>query len=205
MKIVVIDYGLGNLQSVAGAIEKLGHVAIISSDIREMKSADKLILPGVGAFRDGMNNINGLGLFEPLTDLVVNHKKPILGICLGCQLMGLESFEFGHYKGLGWINASVKKLEPNDPHLRIPHIGWNNLIQRKHDVLFDAVPEDALFYYTHTYCLVSNDVNEILGECDYGGNFVAVVHKDNIYGTQFHPEKSQLHGLQILKNFIEKC
>lgn len=203
--IVVIDYGLGNIHSVIGAVEKLGHQAIASSSIDDMRKADKLILPGVGAFGDGMANLRKLGLIEPLTKLVVEGKKPILGICLGCQLLCNDSEEFGEHHGLGWINASVKRLQPADKSLRVPHVGWDELSQASASPLFADVPADALFYYTHSYAPYCNDRALALGQCDYGGAFDAVIQKGNIYGTQFHPEKSQKHGLQLLKNFLERC
>jgi len=202
--IIIIDYGLGNLFSVIGAVEKLGFKAKISSKVSDMEKADKLILPGVGAFSDGMKNLKNLGLVDPLTRLVVQNKKPILGICLGCQLMAKESFEFGHHQGLGWIDGSVLKLEPKDKELRIPHVGWDDLLQSKKSILFEGIPSDALFYYTHSFYIKCNNSNDIIGECDYGGKFTSAFKHDNIYGTQFHPEKSQLHGLNLLKNFLEK-
>jgi glutamine amidotransferase len=203
--IVVIDYGLGNIHSVLGAIEKLGFRAKASSDISEMQKADKLILPGVGAFADGMANLRKLGLIEPLTKLVVEGKKPILGICLGCQLLCKDSEEFGKHAGLGWIDASVKKLQPSDKKLRVPHVGWDELRQAKQSALFTDVPPGALFYYTHSYAPFCNDRSLALGQCDYGGEFDAAIQKGNICGTQFHPEKSQQHGLQLLKNFLSLC
>jgi imidazole glycerol-phosphate synthase subunit HisH len=203
--IVIIDYGLGNLFSVAGAVEKLGFTPLISSKMEDIEKADKLILPGVGAFSDGMKNLKNLGLIEPLTKLVVEKKKPILGICLGCQLMAKESNEFGHHTGLGWIEGSVLRLEPNDKSLRIPHVGWDNLIQKKQSILFEGIPSDALFYYTHSFYIKCHDLSNIIGECDYGGFFTSAFQKGNIYGTQFHPEKSQLNGLNMLKNFLEKA
>lgn len=202
--IVIIDYGLGNLFSVAGAVEKLGFAPLISSRIEDMKKAKKLILPGVGAFSDGMKNLEKLGLIKALTELVVEKKKPILGICLGCQLMAKESFEFGRHDGLGWINSSVVKLEPKDKSFRVPHVGWDDLMQKKDSVLFEGIPKDALFYYTHSFHIRCNDQNDILGECDYGGVFTSVFRHNNIYGTQFHPEKSQKAGLDLLRNFLEK-
>ncbi|MBN2459958.1 imidazole glycerol phosphate synthase subunit HisH [Candidatus Woesearchaeota archaeon] len=202
--IVIINYGLGNLFSVLGAVEKLGFKAKISSKIKDMEKADKLILPGVGAFSDGMKNLHELGLVEPLTKLVVENKKPILGICLGCQLMAKESDEFGHNQGLGWIDGSVIRLETENKELRVPHVGWDELLQRKKSTLFEGIPEDALFYYTHSFHIKCKNVNDILGECDYGGLFTAAFCHNNIYGTQFHPEKSQLHGLNLLRNFLEK-
>jgi glutamine amidotransferase len=203
--IVVIDYGLGNIHSVLGAIEKLGFVAKASSDIDEMKKADKLILPGVGAFADGMNNLKKLRLIEPLTKLVIEGKKPILGICLGCQIMCRESEEFGKHAGLSWVDASVKRLQPADQSLRVPHVGWDELKQVKPSKLFTGIPPDALFYYTHSYAPVCIDRSLAIGQCDYGGAFDAVFQRGAIYGTQFHPEKSQAHGLRLLRNFLEQC
>ena len=201
--IVIIDYGLGNLQSVFGAVKKIGFKPVISNKIDDLEKADKLILPGVGAFEDGMNNLKKLGLIEPLTRIVLKQKKPILGICLGMQLMCKESYEFGHHKGLGWIDASVIKLEPKQK-LRIPHVGWDDLLQVKENILFEGIPKDALFYYVHSFHAKLNNKDEIIGECDYGQRFTAAANKDNIFLTQFHPEKSQLHGLNLLKNFLEK-
>jgi imidazole glycerol-phosphate synthase subunit HisH len=202
--IVIIDYGLGNLRSVAGAVEKLGHVPVISNRLEDFEKATKLILPGVGAFGDGMKNLNQLGLIQPLTKLVKEKKVPILGICLGVQLFAKESCEFGQHQGLGWVDASVVRLEPKGS-LRIPHVGWNDLVQKRKSVLFEDVPSDALFYYVHSFYLKSENPDLVIGECDYGGPVTAAIQSGNIYGTQFHPEKSQLHGLQVLKNFLEKA
>ncbi len=205
MIIGIIDFGLGNLYSVAGAVEKLNHTALISSRADELEKSDKLILPGVGAFADGMKNLNELGLAAPLSELVLSKKKPIIGICLGFQLMAEESYEFGKTKGLGWIPASVIKLEPDEMEIRVPHVGWNDMLQVNTDKLFQDIPKDALFYYTHSFHVDCRDIVCTIGTCDYGGTFTSVFHDDNIYGTQFHPEKSQLNGLNLLKNFIEKC
>lgn len=203
--IVVIDYGLGNIHSVIGAVEKLGFQAISSSKTEDFEKANKLILPGVGAFSDGMANLRNLGLIEPLTRLVVKEKKPLLGICLGCQLLCKESFEFGHHQGLGWIDASVIKLVQKDSEHRIPHVGWDDLDQVKESPLLTDVPKKALFYYTHSFQVTCHDRSIVLGTCDYGQVFDAAVQQGNIFGTQFHPEKSQADGLRLLKNFLEKC
>jgi len=203
--IVIIDYGLGNLHSVAGAVNKLGYHPKISSEIRDIERAKKLILPGVGAFADGMKNLKNLGLIKPLTDLVVKEKKPILGICLGFQLMADESYEFGHHKGLGWIKAPVIKLKPNDKGLRVPHVGWDEVTQTGGSPLFENIPKDALFYYVHSFHLDCHDRDIVIGKCDYGMEFTSAIENDNICGTQFHPEKSQLSGLTFLKNYLEKC
>lgn len=203
--IVVIDYGLGNLRSVAGALEKIGQEPLISHKVKDIEKADKLILPGVGAFADGIKNLKELGLIEPLTRMVMKDRKPILGICLGFQLMAKESFEFGHHKGLSWINASVRKLEPEDKRLPVPHVGWNDIIQAKPCILFEGIPEDTLFYYVHSYYVECENRDDIIGECEYGNRFTAAARIGNVYATQFHPEKSQLFGLTLLKNFVEKA
>jgi glutamine amidotransferase len=202
-RVAVIDYDLGNLRSVVGAVEKVGHQATITRSVVEMEEADKLILPGVGAFGDGMANLRDLKLVEPLTRLVIHEKKPILGICLGFQLLARDSTEFGYHPGLGWIDASVVPLDSGDSKLRVPHVGWNEAFRLKESSLFHNVPTDALFYYVHSFRVVCDDPDSTVAECDYGARFAAVFQRDNIYGTQFHPEKSQLHGLGIVKNFIE--
>ncbi len=200
----IIDYGLGNLRSVQGAVAKLGFAAEVTSDPKRLAAADKLILPGVGAFGDGMRNLNTRGLVEPLGELVVAAGKPILGICLGFQLIAAESEEFGQHKGLGWIPGRVVRIEPGDTRLRVPHVGWNDFTPTRDCILFNGVPADALFYYVHSYHLVAND-NDIVGTCDYGGPVAAAVQRGNVFGTQFHPEKSQRHGLAVLKNFLERA
>jgi len=201
--IAIIDYGLGNVQSVAGAVEKLGFKAVITSSPEELQKADKLILPGVGAFADGMKNLHNLGLIKVLNTLVLEQKKPILGICLGFQLMARESYEFGHHTGLGWLDASVIRLEPGN-NLRVPHVGWNGLQQRQQNVLFENIPAEALFYYTHSFHVKMHQEQEALGKCSYGISFTSAAKKENIYGTQFHPEKSQQFGLKLLENFLKK-
>lgn len=202
--IAIIDYGLGNLRSVAGAVKKVGFEPIVSSRIEDLQAANKLILPGVGAFGDGMKNLRERGLVEPLTEIVVRGKKPILGICLGAQLLAKSSEEFGHHEGLGWVDASVVKLT-SEGGLRVPHVGWNDCIQVKHSALFEGVPQDALFYYVHSFHIACNDPELVIGECDYGMRVTAAVQHENIYATQFHPEKSQQYGLQLLKNFLSLC
>jgi glutamine amidotransferase len=137
-----------------------------------------------------------------LNKVVLKEKRPILGICLGFQLMAKESFEFGHHKGLGWIEASVSKIESKG--LRIPHVGWNSLIKLKESILFEGIPDDALFYYVHSFHVNCNNPQLTIGECEYGMRFTAAFNQNNIYATQFHPEKSQLYGLLLLKNFLEK-
>ena len=204
MKITVIDYGLGNLNSVCGAIEKLGHQPCVTNYIAELEGANKLILPGVGAFADGMQNLKKLGLVESLTKLVKNQKIPILGICLGFQLLANQSQEFGKNKGLGWIDASVKKIDIKNSGLTIPHVGWNDLNITRDCVLWEDIPNNALFYYVHSFYVHCKSDDIVVGKCTHNMQFAAAVQQENIYGMQFHPEKSQYYGLQVLKNFIEK-
>ena len=202
MVIAIINYGLGNLSSVAGAIERLGYKYIITNKKEEIRNSDKFILPGVGAFAEGMQNIKNLELDKILNEVVLEHKKPILGICLGFHMMAHEGFEFGHHAGLGWLEASVIKFEI-DKNLRLPHVGWNDLFMVRESKLFYNIPEDALFYYVHSYHMKCKMKEIVTGECLYGERFTSTIENNNVYGTQFHPEKSQKWGLQLLRNFVE--
>jgi imidazole glycerol-phosphate synthase subunit HisH len=201
----IVDYGLGNLASVAGAVEKLGFDPVISTNAEVLGRAEKLILPGVGAFGDGMRKLVERGLVAPLTRLVCEDHRPILGICLGFQLFAEESEEFGCHAGLGWLPARVRRLAPQDPTVRIPHVGWNGLLQQRDTILFAELEPDSVFYYVHSYVLESRDPELVIGACDYGETFASVIQSGNIYGTQFHPEKSQRAGLKLLGNFLEKA
>lgn len=199
----IVDYGLGNLTSVEAAVRRVGHEAVVSADPAVLAEADRLILPGVGAFGDGMRNLRDRGLVEPLTVMVQREGKPLLGICLGFQLIASESEEFGRHEGLGWIEGTVVRLAPADKELRVPHVGWNDLIFLTGSRLFDGLPENPLFYYVHSYRLAPVKSDVVIGECDYGGRFPAAVCQGNICAVQFHPEKSQQSGLRLLQNFIE--
>lgn len=185
-------------------MKRLGFESTITNKHEILMEAEKLILPGVGAFGDGMRNLRELGLVQILSFLVIEREIPILGICLGSQLMAKNSEEFGFHEGLGWIDAEVKKLDVKEFRLRVPHVGWNDLLKMGRSVLFDDIPDDALFYYVHSYHTQCADKKVVIGECEYGRRFAAAFHQNNIYATQFHPEKSQLHGLRLLKNFLEK-
>jgi imidazole glycerol-phosphate synthase subunit HisH len=203
-RVAIVDYGLGNLRSVAGAVERLGHEPVVTSDPGELERADRLILPGVGAFGDGMRNLRERGLVEPLTRLVTDERRPILGLCLGSQLIARESAEFGSHEGLGWIDASVQRIATPDPTLRVPHVGWNEVRQVRESVLFDGLADGSLFYFVHSYHIDADDAELVKGETEYGVRMAAVVERGNVYGTQFHPEKSQLAGLTLLGNFLER-
>jgi imidazole glycerol-phosphate synthase subunit HisH len=203
ISVTIIDYGMGNVRSVAKAIELLGEDVKISNDKNDIENATHLILPGVGAFKDGMKNLKELGLVEILNEQVLEKKKPILGICLGTQLMANESEEFGHYEGLKWIDASVVAFDDQGGELKVPHVGWNDTQYKKESPIFKKVKEDTDFYYVHSYHMVCKNEEDVSATCDYGGEFVAAIQKDNIFATQFHPEKSQYTGLKLLENFLE--
>jgi glutamine amidotransferase len=198
--LAVIDYGLGNLRSICAALERLEVPFERTRDEARIRAADALIIPGVGAFQDGMRNLNDLGLTPVLSSLVLERQKPVLGICLGFQLMSREGFEFGRAEGLGWIDSQVVRVEPTAG-FRVPHVGWNDCIQQKPSALFAEVPNDALFYFTHSYHVECRDPADVIATSDHGQPFVAAVQREHIFGTQFHPEKSQSHGLTVLKNF----
>ncbi len=199
----IVDYGLGNIISVLGAIERLGQKSVVTSDPEVLASTEKLILPGVGAFGDGMRNLHERGLVQTLEELVFQEKKPILGICLGAQLFTRHSEEFGSHQGLGWLDAAVKSLKSGDPDLRVPHVGWNELHVHGDSILLTGISPGSLFYYVHSYYIDTNDEDIVVGSCEYGMRFPALLQLGNVYAAQFHPEKSQLHGLAMMRNFLE--
>ena len=199
--ITVIDYEMGNIHSVSNALKAVGCEVKISRRAGDIKAADKLVLPGVGAFSVGMKNLADFGLIQILNEEVLDRKKPILGICLGMQLFANKSYEGGEYKGLGWVEGEVKRINPdNTPLLKVPHVGWNDIEFKKDCVLFSGIDEHPNFYFVHSYYLDCKD-NFITSKFDYGGKFTASIRKRNIFGTQFHPEKSQNNGLKVLRNF----
>lgn len=199
--IAVIDYGMGNLKSVVHALSYLGADPIIAGNPEQLDDAERLILPGVGAFRDCIHNLRSRGFVEKLNELVLEQRRPILGICLGMQAMARRSFEDGEYAGLGWFDADVVRLHPADAKLRVPQIGWNNVSHREASPLFAGIPNDADFYFVHSFQLQSSE-SDLEAWCDYGERVTASVRKDNIAATQFHPEKSQEFGLKLLENFL---
>jgi len=198
-RFMVIDYGVGNLQSVVHALLFLGCNVFVSSNKLDLLNADAYVLPGVGAFGEGIKNLSKLDLITSLKDQVVYGKKPFLGICLGMQLLAEESGEKGSHRGLGWIPGSVQKLDAEG--LRLPHVGWNNVSIKKPYPLFGNIAGDQNFYFVHSYSMECDD-NFVSATCYYGKDFVAAMQKDNILAAQFHPEKSQLNGLRILRNFV---
>lgn len=194
---------MGNLRSVQKAFEKIGCSAIISNDHNTIKSASKIILPGVGAFKDGMLHLNELGLIDILNEEVINNKKPFLGICLGMQLITKKSYEHGETNGLAWIDAEVIKFNflSHDKILKIPHVGWNNVHYKNENILFKDIPNSSDFYFVHSYHLQAYE-DIVTSTTDYGFDFISSIKKENIYALQFHPEKSQTAGLKILENFV---
>ena len=199
-KILIIDYGVGNHQSVANALEVLGYDFELSGDVRAIREAQAYVLPGVGAMAEAMKNLNERGIIEPLTLEVLRNKKPILGICLGMQMMAESSEEGGHHTCLGWIQGQVVKLAPGN-NFRVPQVGWNTVHILQRDPLFTKVDEGANFYFDHSYHLDCDD-RYVIGSCDYGGKVTAAVRKDNVFGVQFHPEKSQNNGLKVFRSFF---
>ena len=202
--IIIIDYGMGNLQSVKNALDFLGLESKISSDEEEIRNSKALILPGVGAFPDAMDTIEKLSLDKIIKDEVAKN-KPFLGICLGMQLLFENSFEGLERKGLGLLKGNIVKMK-NDKinNIKIPHIGWNNLIYNKKDELFNSIEEGEFVYYVHSYFAQGYNDEELVAYSEYGENKIpGVVRCKNIMGAQFHPEKSGTIGLSILKNFGE--
>ncbi|HEX5731483.1 MAG TPA: imidazole glycerol phosphate synthase subunit HisH [Blastocatellia bacterium] len=203
--ITIIDYKTGNLASIANMLKKIGCPSVITSSAEEIDRANKLILPGVGAFDTGMRNLIALGLLEVLNRKVLEDRVPILGICLGMQLFVGESEE-GELPGLGWIEGSVVKFKPelSEKKLKVPHMSWNHTALRKESRLFDEMYDEPRFYFVHSFHVQLNREEDILAETGYGYWFTSALERSNIGGVQFHPEKSHKFGMKLLKNFAEK-
>ncbi len=203
MNVVIVDYGMGNIHSVYRKLKKLKANVIVSSNYNDIQQAGGIILPGVGHFGRAMDQIVRLGLKGPLDEAVIEKKIPVLGICLGMQLMASYSEE-GQSQGLGWIEAEVKKLNIQDSkRYKIPHTGWNTLNHNRQIPLFADVPENAEFYFVHSYYVQPAEEKDVVCETVYERQFCSVIARENIYGVQFHPEKSHLWGIEMLKNFLE--
>jgi imidazole glycerol-phosphate synthase subunit HisH len=195
--IAIIDYGVGNLNSIQKALEKLGHECIITNDKEEIHSADGIILPGVGAFNDAIKSLKKSGLVEDIIK-AVDSGKPILGICLGMQLLYEKSFEDGEWEGLGILKGNVVKFKDD---LKVPHMGWNNIKFKRKDPILKYIKEDDFIYFVHSYYV--DTLDDAIAYAEYGVDVPAIVGNKNVYGMQFHPEKSGGAGLNLLKAFGE--
>lgn len=205
MKIAIINYGMGNLVSVEKAFRRIGADVTVTSDVQIIKNADKLVLPGVGHYKSGMEKIRQGGLYETLQEEVINRKKPILGICLGMQLFTSFSEE-GNTNGLGWIEGETRyfgDLIYQERKLPVPHMGWNNPAFDTGHTLFKDIEPDAMFYFVHSFAVHCTNIENSIARASYGIEFDAVTGSGNIIGTQFHPEKSHKAGLQLLNNFVQ--
>lgn len=196
--LAIIDYGSGNLRSVYSALRRLGVEAVVTADPADVRRADALIMPGVGAFGDSMSNLRGRGLEPPIVDAIAAG-VPFLGICVGLQLLFEVGEEMGEHRGLGIIPGRVKRFPAGLP---VPHMGWNQIHQRKPVALWRDLPDDSYAYFVHSYYGAPEDDSVVAATTDYGIDFVSAVARDNLYGIQFHPEKSQDVGERILRNYL---
>ena len=197
---------MGNVRSVANGFELLGHDVEITNNSDTIENSDAIVLPGVGAFNDGIKNLQKLELIEILNEQILEKKKPYLGICLGLEFLATQSYEDGVHKGFGWVNGTVEKISPNQNSFKVPHMGWDDTLIKKDSILLKELLEPS-FYYLHSYYLKLDDSEKefVTSVCNYGGvNIVGSFEKDNIFAVQFHPEKSQNVGLKLLQNFAEK-
>lgn len=211
-RVVIVDYGSGNLHSAHKAVERAAREAGLSTDVAvtadaaAVAAADRVILPGVGAFADCAAGLKAVpGMIDALQSFAIEQGKPFLGICVGMQLMATRGLEFGETAGLGWIDGDVTAIAPNDAALKVPHMGWNTLTASRPHALLDGIqlgPNGRHAYFVHSFHLLARDPGTVISTSDYGGPITAMVGRDNIVGTQFHPEKSQVLGLRLLTNFL---
>lgn len=202
MSVAIIDYGMSNLGSIHQAIEECGGSVYVATKPSELKNASHIILPGVGAFGDGMANLTSQHWIEALKEAVLQDRTPLLGICLGMQLLATTGFEGGTNKGINFITGEVKKFIPQNLQERIPHVGWNEVHSKIQSPLLNGIPEGTDFYFVHSYHFITRNESDIIATTPYCGTFNSVISHENIYGVQFHPEKSQRPGFQLLKNFL---
>ncbi|MDR1159247.1 MAG: imidazole glycerol phosphate synthase subunit HisH [Syntrophomonadaceae bacterium] len=201
MSTLIVDYGMSNLGSIRRAVQECGAAVVVSDNARDIDTADHIILPGVGAFPDGMRNLCAKGWIEALNKAVAKG-IPLLGICLGMQLLSSRGYEEGDTEGLNFIPGEVRRLVSQNKNERLPHVGWNELYVRKRTKFLENIPDGTDFYFVHSYHFVPETKSDILAETYYGDGFVCVLERGNVFGTQFHPEKSGQMGFQILKNFL---
>jgi glutamine amidotransferase len=209
MNVAIVDYGSGNLRSAAKAFERAafeGGIPVsvaVTANPSFVADADRIVLPGVGAFAACLGGLNDLpGMRAALRTSVLERGRPFLGICVGMQLMASRGLEHGEHRGLGWIEGEVAAIEPDDAGLKVPHMGWNDLCEIKPHPVFEGLADGAHAYFVHSYCFRPASAVVVQASVDYGGRFAAVVGRDNMVGTQFHPEKSQSTGLRIIQNFL---
>jgi glutamine amidotransferase len=212
VSVAIVDYGSGNLHSAAKAFERAALESgaalpiVVTGDADEVARAERIVLPGVGAFADCRHGLDTLdGMVDALNEAVLSRGRPFLGICVGMQLMAERGREYRITQGLGWIGGEVDRLAPSDPGLKIPHMGWNTLTERRPHPLLENIPLGAQglhAYFVHSYHLVPTDPSTLIAEADYGGAVTAIIARDNLAGTQFHPEKSQKLGLRLIANFL---
>jgi len=200
--IAVVDYGMGNLRSLSNALESVGADVILASSAEELRRAERIVLPGVGAFGDAARALRERGLMDALSTEVLLGSKPLLGICLGMQLLARTSSEHGAHEGLGWIDADVVRL-PSLPGIKVPHVGWNSVRFEPGDWLFRGIrPGESNFYFVHSFYMSCRSPSDVVGMSEHGISFAAAVRSGNVVATQFHPEKSQDNGVQLLSNWL---
>ena len=206
MKVTIVDYNSGNISSVINSFKEVAKDKVnieVTADLNKIKSSDKVVLPGQGSFKscvDALNKINGL--IEALNEFAITNKKPLLGICVGLQMFADVGYEETETKGLGWISGKVSKIDNQNGKFKLPHIGWNQINIIKQSKIFENIENNTHMYFVHSYEFLPNDKNVISATTDYSSNIVCSVEKENIFGTQFHPEKSDKLGLKIIDNFI---
>lgn len=206
MKVTIVDYNSGNISSVINSFNEVAGDKVnirITSDLNKIKSSDKIVLPGQGSFKSCIEALRNItGLVETLNEFAINDKKPLLGICVGLQMFADIGHEETETKGLGWISGKVSKINNLNGKFKLPHIGWNQINIVKQSKIFKGIENNSHMYFVHSYEFVPNDINVISATTNYSSNIVCSVEKENIFGTQFHPEKSDKIGLKIIDNFI---
>jgi glutamine amidotransferase len=202
MKVAIINYGMGNLGSVRRAFEDIGAEAYIANHPAAIYDANRIVLPGVGAFAEGMKCLGDVGWVDALHDVVTQQRKPLLGICLGMQMLASAGHEGGLSTGLGFIPGQVQRLDTLGCKLRIPHVGWNEVSYKTNDAIFNNIPDSSDFYFVHSYAFVPENDEHLIATVPYDLDVAAVVRNGNVFGCQFHPEKSSKAGRQLLKNFM---
>jgi glutamine amidotransferase len=206
MNVTIVDYNSGNISSVINSFKEVAEDKVkieVTSDISKIKSSDKVVLPGQGSFKSCIDALNKIkGLIDVLNDFAINRKKPLLGICVGLQMFADVGYEETETKGLGWVSGKVSKIDNQKGKFKLPHIGWNQLKILNESKIFKNIKNNSHMYFVHSYEFIPEDKSVITATIDYSSNIVSAIEKDNIFGTQFHPEKSDKLGLNIIENFI---